>query len=77
MAVVSAAASKLNYCVGFSSWATKLLPSNRGGATVMLGYCVSKVVRTEPNAYVRVPAAPTANGFELEAKLTKEFDSEV
>ncbi len=43
----------------------------------MLGYCASKVVSSEPNAYVRVPAAPTANGFPLEAKLTKELVSEV
>ena len=35
----------------------------------MLGYCDSKMLRTEPNAYVRVPAAPTANGGELEAKV--------
>lgn len=39
----------------------------------MLGYCLSKVLRTEPKAYVRVPAAPIANGGELEARVIREF----
>jgi hypothetical protein len=34
---------------------------------------VSKVLRTDPKALVRVPAAPTANGGEVEAEVIKEF----
>jgi hypothetical protein len=75
--VVSAAASKLNFCVVFSVWATKLLPANRGGATLILGYSPSKVVRIEPKANFRVPAAPIANGGELEAIVIIELLNEV